>query len=414
MSVRQGNAIETFLQEAQLTWNGAWDGMPVLAMSGDTPVKHLPGGMRITVLSPRRSELDRLAKHWREQSERGGPQRAKAKDSEDDTAPLIKSPDVLVLHAAKDEKWQALIDRHVRQSESAVSWEFVPVEGTRQIDSARQTRLRRLIGSGSHVLLLVSAHMLASRTFTQQLLPMLEDSSESDRRFVTWALLEPCEWRRLPLSQVQAAHDIRKPLSRLDSTERDRVVGDIIRRMSLAAEDQSHPPSSPAKAVESINIEELANAAFAEDTGIANAASIAFLAEFNHKSLLIGGDARSDVLCDSIRSLLSMRQQKRLRLDAFVVPHGGSSRNLSRELLELLECDKYLVSTNGAVFQHPSRETIARIVTYGRATPDRALTLVFNYRSQFTEVWSDPELQQRYRYQAIYPDQPDAGIKVQI
>jgi hypothetical protein len=79
-----------------------------------------------------------------------------------------------------------------------------------------------------------------------------------------------------------------------------------------------------------------------------------------------------------------------------------------------VECDRYLISTNGAVFRHPHRETIARIITFGRATSDRPLTLVLNYRSQFTEVWSNPELQQRYRYTAHYPQQPDAGVKVQV
>jgi len=412
MSVRQGNEIGMFLEKAGLPWNGAWDGGPVLA-SDQASVKELPGGLRITVLSPRRSELERLAKQWRDQLERARPEQSKAQESEDEPTSVPKI-DVLVLYSARDVKWKESFERYVRQSESGPGWEFESLDSGKSIGSGREARLRRMIRSVGQVLLLVSAHTLASRAFTQQVLPLLEDASKSERRFATWALLEPCEWRRLPLAQVQAAHDVSKPLSGLSSTELDLVIRGIIQAVESATQEGLRPQAPAEKVSGTMDVEALANVAFAEDSGVANAASIAFLAEFNGKALLVGGDARSDVLCDSIRSLLSQRGRKRLRLDAFVIPHGGSQRNLSRELLELLECDRYLISTNGAVFQHPHRETIARIITFGRATSDRPLTLVFNYRSQFTEVWSNPELQQRYRYTAHYPQQPDAGVKVQV
>lgn len=412
MSVRQGSAIETVLTNSAIAWNMAWDGGPIVA--GPASPKQLAGGLRITVLSPRRPELDRLAKHWQDQLERGAPKRPKVQESEDEPTLLSRRADVLVLHSAKDAKWKEVFERQLRQSESGVTWGFESLESARLLGAAPQSGLPRVVSSAGKVLLLISAHALESRGFTQQVLPLLEDASASERRFGSWALIGRSEWQRLPLAQVQAAHDIRKPLSGLSATERDRVVRGIIQTMESMALQDATPQAPAAKTSSTLNVEALANAAFSEDAGIANAASIAFLAEFNGKALLVGGDARSDVLCDSIRSLLSLRAQKRLRLDAFVIPHGGSQRNLSRQLLDLLECDRYLVSTNGAVFQHPNRETIARIITFGRAALDRPLTLVFNYRSQFTEVWANPELQQRYRYTAIYPQQPGAGVKVQI
>jgi hypothetical protein len=163
-----------------------------------------------------------------------------------------------------------------------------------------------------------------------------------------------------------------------------------------------------------MNVEALAAKAFVTDRSVVNAASIAFLAEYNGKALLVGGDAHDSVLSESIRMLLNRRNLKRLPLDAFVIPHGGSSGNVGRELLQLLDCERYMVSTDGSRFQHPHRETIARIIVYGRVTPDRPLTLIFNYRSEFTDPWANAELKNRYRYEAIYPTVPDAGVKVEI
>jgi hypothetical protein len=162
------------------------------------------------------------------------------------------------------------------------------------------------------------------------------------------------------------------------------------------------------------DVEALANTTFTDDRSVSNGASIAFLAELHGKSLLVAGDAHAPVLCRSIAALLAQRGQERLRVDAFVVPHAGSARNMNRELLALLECDRYLFSTDGSAFQHPDRETIARILAFGRASPQRPLTLVFNYRSATTEVWANPALQSRYRYRALYPTQNGQGIKLQV
>ena len=130
--------------------------------------------------------------------------------------------------------------------------------------------------------------------------------------------------------------------------------------------------------------------------------------------MLICGDASANVLAESIRGLIRERGARRLRVDACVVPHGGSAGNLDRELLQLLDCERYLISTNGERYGHPNRETIARILAFGRADRQVPLTLVFNYRAATTVVWEDAQLQARWNYRAIYPSRVDGGIKVQI
>jgi hypothetical protein len=207
----------------------------------------------------------------------------------------------------------------------------------------------------------------------------------------------------------------RKNLNREDVSEA-RPVGDDIPDAAArgGASRKRAGRKQGATTTGRINVEALAAKVFVGDASVVNAASIAFLAEYNDKTLLVGGDAHDSVLIESIRMLLRRRRLKRLPLDAFVIPHGGSSHNVGRELLQLLDCERYMVSADGSKFQNPDRVTIARIITYGRATPDRPLTLIFNYRSEFTEPWANAELKKRYRYEAIYPAAPDAGIKVGI
>lgn len=158
------------------------------------------------------------------------------------------------------------------------------------------------------------------------------------------------------------------------------------------------------------DLESLANVPFHDDMSIPNGSSIALLIEAGEHSLLIGADAYSRVLETSIRRLLDERGQDRLRLSVFVVPRGGSRTSVSRELLELINCNRYVIASSGRRYNHPNSESIARILVYGRAEPDAQQTLIFNYRSKFNEVWANRLLQQRYRYQAIYPVGDQAGL----
>ena len=160
----------------------------------------------------------------------------------------------------------------------------------------------------------------------------------------------------------------------------------------------------------STDVEKLAEAPFRPDAAPANGSSIALLAEFGGASVLLGADAHAPVLAESIRKLLGSRGGPRLRLDAFKLPHHASQNNLSRELLDLVDCGRYLVSTNGDHFFHPDREAIARVIRYGGKKP----ALYFNYRTGFNDVWEREDLREKYDYTAHFPDEGKVGLKTSL
>jgi len=151
------------------------------------------------------------------------------------------------------------------------------------------------------------------------------------------------------------------------------------------------------------DVEALAAEAFSEDSAKANGSSIALLAEFEGRRLLLTGDAHPGIMTAAIKRLAG---GGRLAVDACKLPHHGSKANVNRQFLQALDCRKWLFSTNGAYFRHPDRQTVARVIKWGGAQTE----LGFNYRTQYNDVWDGKPLREQYGYKVSYPASDAEGI----
>lgn len=139
----------------------------------------------------------------------------------------------------------------------------------------------------------------------------------------------------------------------------------------------------------------------------ANGSTIALLAEYEDdgvmKRCILAGDAHADVLGPAIRRLADQRREDRLVVDAFKLPHHGSEHNVTKEILEQVDCRRYLFSSNGTVFKnpHPHAVAVARAIHYGGPNA----TLFFNYRTKVNDQWDNFRLMKRYRYTVDYGDE---------
>jgi beta-lactamase superfamily II metal-dependent hydrolase len=161
---------------------------------------------------------------------------------------------------------------------------------------------------------------------------------------------------------------------------------------------------------EQIDVRKLAESSFVPDRAVANGSTIAVLAEFDGRSVLLTGDGFADVIAANVRRLVQARGRQKLAVDAFKLSHHGSRHNLNTDLLSLLSCSRYLFSTNGAIFGHPDREAVARVIVEGGTDP----TLFFNYRTQMNAVWDDPRLMREFEYKVMYPAGDIPGLTVEL
>ncbi|MCP3100768.1 MBL fold metallo-hydrolase [Myxococcus sp. K15C18031901] len=174
----------------------------------------------------------------------------------------------------------------------------------------------------------------------------------------------------------------------------------------LVPEVEPHPPAPEGlEVMGGIDVATLLSGRFKEDDAEANGSSIAFIAEHGGRSVLFGADAHPSVLCASIARLAGGRA----KVDAFKLPHHGSRKNVSRELLALVDTPRYLFSTSGSRYRHPDREAVARVVANTQPAE-----LWFNYRSAHTEAWDSDALRGEWRYTTRYPPLDAGGITLDL
>jgi beta-lactamase superfamily II metal-dependent hydrolase len=169
-------------------------------------------------------------------------------------------------------------------------------------------------------------------------------------------------------------------------------------------------PPSGFETLSSINVEALAGKPFVEDKSEPNGTSIAFLAEFGGRRVLMGADAHPGVIERALRAL-GFSESNRLRLDLFKLCHHGSKANTSPSLLKLVECTRFAISTDGTRHDHPDPETIARILVND---PSQKKTLYFNFNQNRAVIWNSADLRGQYNFDCVIPNQNAPGLTVDI
>ena len=152
------------------------------------------------------------------------------------------------------------------------------------------------------------------------------------------------------------------------------------------------------------------------DHAPANGSSITLIAEHEGQKILLTGDAFAT---DIAKALARFRKERRMRqekivLEAFKLAHHGSARNLSKRLLEQIDCRRYLISTDGSGHLHPDHQALLRILRY--STPRRPC-LMFNYDCPTTRVWRDRKddiVRSFPDYDIAYPEDPEQGSVIQV
>ena len=125
---------------------------------------------------------------------------------------------------------------------------------------------------------------------------------------------------------------------------------------------------------------------------------------------MLSADAHPGVIERSLRKR-GYNERNRLRLDLLKLCHHGSKANTSPALLQITDCVRFAISTDGTKHGHPNPETMARIFIND---PERQKTLYFNVKQESALIWDRADLKKKYKYDCVFPPGGQSGLTIDI
>jgi hypothetical protein len=182
-------------------------------------------------------------------------------------------------------------------------------------------------------------------------------------------------------------------------------------KLNAKEHDPAEPPAARSREAGPPDWAALAARKTPLDHAPANGSSITILLEHQGAAVLLGADAIPEVLVPALQALARDRGVTGgMRVDAFKLSHHGSRANVTNALLAAVQADHYVFSTNGAIFNHPDDEAVARVIVHG----GRGATLWFNYANERNLRWGAPAWVASHGCKVGYPPAEGAGLTLQF
>lgn len=147
---------------------------------------------------------------------------------------------------------------------------------------------------------------------------------------------------------------------------------------------------------------------------LANRSSIAFIYKCGNSRVLFLGDSMPSIVITSLKRL-GYTKKNRLKVKYVKLSHHGSRMNFSKELLEYVDCDNFIISADG-VNTHgiPDKEVFAKIILHSRRDFKRKLRFYFNHDDmRFRKMFSiDDNNLKRYNVKMCYLEKKTLKLKL--
>jgi hypothetical protein len=176
------------------------------------------------------------------------------------------------------------------------------------------------------------------------------------------------------LASVANASNLRKDLKALGVPINRGFAGDLVRPgagpsvpFKLGPELTLHVAAPLPRQLERLQLKfardlapEDALAAYT-DGSVPNLSSIAAIARYRDKTILLTGDARGDYLIEGLKAEGLLADGGTLHVDILKMPHHGSDRNVDPAFFTTVTADHYVASADGT-FGNPDRPTLEMLI----------------------------------------------------
>lgn len=158
------------------------------------------------------------------------------------------------------------------------------------------------------------------------------------------------------------------------------------------------------------NIDRLYNNSYEPDNSMYNKASISFIIEIESRKIMFLGDSDPIIVKDKLLSL-GYSSENPIKVDLIKLAHHGGKHNICNELLEIIDCDKFIISSNG---RNLSKETLSKILLKKDRYIKKKVIFYFNYSKKYYEGMFKANDMEIYNFECIYANENDNCILINL
>lgn len=134
------------------------------------------------------------------------------------------------------------------------------------------------------------------------------------------------------------------------------------------------------------------------DSDAANRTSIVLNVKFDDKNILLTGDITPKRFNDIIDKMYYDNGNQPVLFDLIKLPHHGSYRNLSKGILEKINCTKFVICTNGKNNFLPNKRAMLKVLKHTYREKDQELEFIFNYEEVLDYLKITSEEMKHYNF----------------
>ena len=98
------------------------------------------------------------------------------------------------------------------------------------------------------------------------------------------------------------------------------------------------------------------------------------------------GDADADEIVKSLTELGYSKKNK-LKVDFCKIAHHASKHNTTNELIQMIDCSNYIISTQQTAKGRPSKECLSRII----CNSEKPISFFCNYELDWNKIFTKEE-----------------------
>lgn len=134
------------------------------------------------------------------------------------------------------------------------------------------------------------------------------------------------------------------------------------------------------------------------DTDLANKTSIVLNISADGRKVLLTGDVTPSRLNCIIDTMYINNNNEPVYFDLIKLPHHGSYRNLTENILKKINCSTFVISTDGKNNFLPNKRALLKVVKHIYRSSDQPIELIFNYEAVLDLLKITEEEQKYYNF----------------